>query len=436
MGAVTIAVAVVASLLVMATKPRHGLGIYFALLMLYPSYLSVSLGSVDITVSRIVVTVLLLRVLTDRELAVAFRFKVMDFLVLALFAWGAFALTVTVGAGILENRAGAFMNTVMPYFAARLIVKSRDDLLCFAKWVAVVVIPVAALAVLESATGWSMYLGMKQYSYLGMASGISDQRWGFYRAAGPSMAITFGLCFVAVMPMILSLRKCTDSWKSVSTLSLLAAVGGVLASMSSGPLMCLVVFSGCAVLIYRPAYVKPIIVLFLLALVAAEIGSNRHFYYLIGYLTFSEKTAWYRAKLFEVAVRKLPEYWLLGYGGQDPGWGPLIDERNYTDVCNGYILFAVTQGIPAMLLFSGVLATGIAYMTKVYRTSVLPLLKDAAWYMGSFMVGMIFALWSVGLLGSMEMVFYIVVGVMAAPVFDMDRFGRAALSVPVSRSLK
>jgi hypothetical protein len=241
------------------------------------------------------------------------------------------------------------------------------------------------------------------------------------------MSILLGLCFVAMLPLVLALRKEAGSWGRVGTVATLATVLGTLASMSSGPLLGLVVTLGCAALLLKPALVKPVLGMFLILVVAAEIASNRHFYYLIDYVTLGQSDTWYRARLFEVAMAKLPEYWLLGYGYQDPGWGPLIDQRVYTDVCNGYILAAVTGGVIAALLLMSMIAMAVWKLRKAYRASRDAMLRRTAWYVGSMLLGYAFALWSVGLLGTMQTLFYLMIGIAWAPIFDAARTRTGAI---------
>ena len=65
MQGVTLTIAIILSVLALTLKPRHALVVYLAGLMWYPSFLAVSIGTIDIMVGRIVVVVLLLRCLSN-----------------------------------------------------------------------------------------------------------------------------------------------------------------------------------------------------------------------------------------------------------------------------------------------------------------------------------------------------------------------------------
>jgi hypothetical protein len=226
------------------------------------------------------------------------------------------------------------------------------------------------------------------------------------------------MCFVLLLPILLSLWAQKGPWARSAGLGAVAAVLGAFSSMSSAPLLSLTVFGGSAALILKPSLVKPVLIGLAVMIVAAQIGSNRPVYHLVGYLTFGDSASWYRARLIEVAWQKLPEYWQFGYGFRDPGWGLLIDGRGYTDVCNAYVLLAVRHGVLATLLFAGALASSVARLRKSYRSSSDPAIRKSAWYMGSVMIGVSFGAYAVGLLAAMETILYLLFGMVASPVFE------------------
>jgi len=420
---VTIAVALLGSAMVLILGPVDGLVTYVALYMLYPPYLAVSLGTVSINAHRIVVVVLLCRVLLDHRSRAKSRWTVLDVLLVGSFAAMAVALSLRADLGIvMENRGGAFLDMIVPYVIARSVIHNQQDLVRLAKGLSLVVIPVAVLAVVESVAGWSPYAGLGQFSFLsgGAVGGEGPElRWGLNRAGGAvGGCISFGFCFVVLLPMMLLLVRQRGTWRTIGFIATGSAFAGTISSMSSGPLLGLVASSAAMALSVRPSLAKPALCLVLLAALAAEIGSNRHFYHLVGYVTFSSGTAWYRARLLEVAVGKLPEYWLLGYGFKDPGWGPELDMRGYTDVCNQYILMACRGGGLPVVLFVGALGHALARLRRVFRSGCGDVLKTASWYVGSMVVGMAVAITSAGLLGA-EGLFYAMLGVVGSGAFSV-----------------
>ena len=426
MEQVTIAVAAAGVLLVMWLKPSQGLAVYLASVMFYSTDMFVPVGSLNFTVGRIVVAALLVRTFTVSKSTEPFRWNIIDTLVLLLFAWGAFALMVTVGGvSALENQAGHFMDTVLVYFAARLALRRKADLIALAKAISVLVIILAALGVAESLTSWSPYTRFRILAAARRGRTYSPEpRDGFYRAAGAGgNSIVFGMMFVFLMPPLLTLYRAVPRWRFMAALSLGAAVAGAWSSNSAGPFMFVMTFGACALLIKKPELVKPILVGFLLLCVAAELGSNRRFYHLISYMSLGGAW-WHRARLIDLAIAHIGEYWALGYGWVDPGWGRLIDGRAYTDITNHYILLAVRHGILAPVLFTGVLYGVIARLRRVYLRLAGDPLSDGAWYMASMFVAAAITLWSVGLLGVAGSLFYLFSGIAAGPLFESERIAR------------
>ena len=405
----------------MVLRPVQSLIVYLLVLMLYPSYLAVEIGTAQVTAGRVVGTLLLVRALVGTWHA-RVRLRTLDWLVIGLYGWGTFALLVTEGGfPVIENRVGVLMDMVFPYLAARLIVKDKDDLLTVAKWAAAIVVLLAVLGVVESVSGWSPYAQMKNYAVIKSTGGPVGQRWGLYRAEGPvGLHIAFGMCFVALLPLILTQAR-EQSWKLGWATAVIAAVAGTFSSMSGGPLLCFFVFAVCVGLSWRPTLVKPALILTGLLLLAIEIASTRHFYYVLSRLAFDSRTAWYRARLIDVAFEKLPDYWLLGYGWAKPNWGMEIDMRQLTDILNEYILQAAAYGAMAAVLFVGIIWKSISRLRDAYKWADSALVRKSAWYFGSMVVGFAAALCSVGLLGTAQVLFYTVMGVIGADVFNSVR---------------
>ena len=75
MQGVTLTFALIASLLVITLRPHYALAVFITALLWYPSFLAVSVGTIDILVGRFVVVVLLLRCLCDAERELSYRLQ-------------------------------------------------------------------------------------------------------------------------------------------------------------------------------------------------------------------------------------------------------------------------------------------------------------------------------------------------------------------------
>ncbi len=75
---VTLTIAIAASMLILYLRPVRALAVYLTVLMWYPVYLVISVGTIDISAGRIMVAVLLLKYLADRNLMNRFKWCRLD----------------------------------------------------------------------------------------------------------------------------------------------------------------------------------------------------------------------------------------------------------------------------------------------------------------------------------------------------------------------
>ncbi|GAH66302.1 unnamed protein product, partial [marine sediment metagenome] len=112
----TLAVAVIGTILVLWLRPAKAFVAYITVLFLYPTYLVVGIGTLDIPASRIVVTVLLLRCLANMQLRSRFKWCALDTWVSVYMAVDILVVCLTRPLmPILENRAGFLMDTWFAY---------------------------------------------------------------------------------------------------------------------------------------------------------------------------------------------------------------------------------------------------------------------------------------------------------------------------------
>jgi hypothetical protein len=165
---------------------------------------------------------------------------------------------------------------------------------------------------------------------------------------------------------------------------------------------------------YAKYLVKPLLAVFILGCAAVEIVSNRHFYYVLADFTMDAESGWYRARLIDVAVMKLPEYWRFGYGFADPGWAPLLDGNKRTDGVNDYVVHAILYGLFGLIAYVSVLARAVYNACRCLALSRSPWVRSCAWALASALIGLLFAFWSVSLFGQMITVFYFLLGLHGA----------------------
>jgi hypothetical protein len=419
MQGVTLTVALILSLLVIVLRPKYAFVTYIIGLLWYPAYLAVSIGTIDILVGRFVVAVLLLRCFVDDGIRRKFTWNRLDTLVtLSMVVYvGAYLITqVESLSSTIEGRGGFLMDTWCAYLAARFIVTDRAKLISIIKCISVALIPLAILGVIESVTGWQPFAPLWRFSpWFRGGAFVSEGRFGFARAVGPfSMAIMFGGVFAMFMPLIFYLRHEKRDWRPLAYIISGIALLGALSSMSSGPWIMVIVVIFCLVMERHKQWVKPLFILFVVSCIVIGIASNRPFYHVIAsWANPLGGASWHRAKLIDLAIEHFDEWWKVGYGEKDPGWGPELG-MGLTDVTNQYILNGVRYGILGVIALCAVLAKAFRGLISTYRKMTNPDMKSLCWAFGSLLFSVAVSWISVSFFGQLSTLVYCSLGMIGS----------------------
>ncbi len=418
MESATLSLAILASLLVLLLSPAQAFAAYIITLMVYPTFLVVRVGSLDISAGRIVVAVLLLRCLTSPSLMQKFKWCHLD-------KWVTFSAVVAIAipliswhlplTRVLENRAGRLMDSYFAYIVARFCITDRKSMITAVKWIGIALVPLACLGTIESYTGWQPYSSLRVYCPWDSEVGIPQARYGLYRAVGPfGHPILFGAAFVLFLPFIYSLRHESGYWRTLAYLLCGIAIIGALSSMSSGPWMMVMLTIGCLALEHRKALVKPLTVFTILSCIVVGIISNRAFYHVIAsYANPIGGTGWHRARLIDLAIENFGDWWLVGYGGRDPGWGSSLG-MVWTDITNQYIGAGVTYGMLGVIAICGMLAVAVHMLVRLHQSAKDPVLRSWYWGMGSLIVVLMISFSSCSFFGQTATLFYSTLGMIGS----------------------
>ncbi len=413
---VTLTIAIVASVLILCSRPVRALAVCLTVLMWYPTYLVVTLGTLDISVSRIIVTVLLLMCLANRSLRNQFKWCSLD-------SWVVFYMLVSVIIPCissvtrtfmqsLENRGGFLINSLFVYMIARLCLVDRSAMLVLIKWIAFALVPLALLGIIETTTGWQPFLPLLALCPWGWGRpAVSVSRFGLYRAIGAfPQPILFGSFFAMLLPLVYHLRNVPNYPRILAYLLFGIVIAGVLSSMSGGPLLIMGVAILCIVMERHKHLIKPAIIGFIVCCFFVEFASNRHFHHVfLTRLNPLGGAGYHRARLIDSAIQNFDEWWLVGYRGLDPGWTP-ISATSFTDVTNMFILNGITCGILGVIAFSGMLICGMRDMVRLHNSSNDPGLRSWAWALGSVLLLVIVASIGSNLRGQVQFLFYVILG--------------------------
>ena len=419
MEIVTLLVALVGGVLIFSLAPVYGLAVYLASISWYPSYLTVPLGTVDFTAGRIVIAVVFLNLYLQTDLPGRFTFTTLDKAVLAYFA-----STVVAGAAtapeltaFLVNRAGAFFDEVLPYLAVRMIVRQRQDYLTLLKAIVIIAGPLAILGLYQTLTGINPAgFFLKYHAWKGISSTreyVSENRMGFFRANVTfDVTIMFGMFFAIFAPTCAGLLRNVGANARWWLAGLLLMGVGVFASMSSGPLLTLLL--GIAFLgFYRyRVYRRTAVALILLMCATVEVLSNRHFYNVVDRFTFDSSTAWYRARLFEVAIFEggMAGHWLTGFGFADPGWGMRINMTGTTDMVNHYLFVLCRYGLVGFIPFLVLVVIAWRTLFKGFWGIKSDPDRWLIWCVAASFFAVLLAFFTVSLFGPPTMFFFMLIG--------------------------
>jgi len=413
MESLTLTIAILTSLLVFCTKPVWSLVIYCAVMAWYPSYLTVKLGTIDFSACRIVILAIFTNLFLRTNLLKHYRFIWLDKLVIIYFTAQLIAGAATTPIMILlENRAGAIFDMVLPYFAVRIILKTKEQYLTLLKAVMVVAAPLAILGLYQSITSHNIVGSLKDYAAWETGGQSSTMRYGLYRATVTfSHPIMFGLFFAMFGPV------CVGLFRSVSRNRRLYAVGialmgvGAFSSLSTGPLLAALLAGGFLAFYRWRKNWKPVLTIIIVMCGILEVISNRHFYDVLGDFSLKSSAVWYRSKLVDVALFEggMSGHWITGYGFMDPNWGPKIDGRGISDVVNHYLVILCRYGLVGLIPFLVMIVAAIKKLVQSYNICNTKSNRWLVWCLSAALFGILGAMNSVMLFGAPVTIFYVMV---------------------------
>lgn len=416
MTGVTLATAIILAILVVILRPYYALAVYIAALLWYPNYLTVSVGTIDLTMGRIVVLVLLLRCLAQHQIRSRFIWSRLD-------SWIALSMVVYVGMyyatrslySSIENRGGFVIDTWFAYLAVRFLLTDRVGFVAVVKSIAVSLIIMAVLGVAESVTGWRPFVMLCGDSPAFMHLMTYTLRWGLNRAVGPfGHSILFGCCFAMFLPLIYYLHHQNNHWRTWSYVFSAIVLIGALSSMSSGPWVMVILVIFCLAMEKYASWIKPMLIGFGLLCILITATSNRPFYHVIfDYMDPISGGGWHRAKMIDMAIEHFDEWWLIGYGGRDPGWGENLGMAA-TDITNEFVLAGVEYGVLGMIVLCGTLAAAFHSISSIYKKATDKELRSLCWSLGSVLFSVVAAWMSVSFFGKMRPLFYIILGMIGS----------------------
>jgi len=394
-------------------QPGSALGVIILAMMFWPEYLRIPIAGAEMSVPRIAALLVIFQSFakgTHRNI----NFTNVDVMVLAIWLWTVFATVIANAESYqITQMIGRGLDTVVMYFLARITIRSSKDVLALIFWLALVAVVMGLVGGVESATSRSPYSSMTDYRTWHWIDKDDEYRLGFLRArASTSTHIYFGMAMTVILGMIWACRNYVTN-RLVVQVGLIGAFVAVLSSMSSGPWMGGVLVIVLNTFAVRVKWIKPAIIIIVLASLLMELLSNRHFYNLIDYLALDPHTAWYRTRLLEIAFSRIYEFWLFGVGSSWPHhWAALLDGRDHIDVVNHFVIVALYGGVPATLLYLATHVIGIKLVVRSWQSTSDSRRRNLLFGLAATVVALDFSSMSVGLFGPVLLLSHILLGVM------------------------
>jgi hypothetical protein len=315
----------------------------------------------------------------------------------------------------LENRAGAAFDMVLPYFAVRILIRSKQQYLVLLKGILIIAAPLVIVGLYQCITGDNLMGFLVKYNAWTVNQGyIPTSRLGFYRATVVfSHSIMYGLFFAMFGPVCAGLLKSVKKDKTLYWIGLGLMGVGIFSSMSSGPMLAALLSVSFMALYWCRKYWKPITIAIIVMCGTVEIISNRHFYDVLGDATLNPTTAWYRSRLIDVALFEggMSGHWLTGFGYDvDPGWNASIDGRGHTDMVNHYLLILSRFGLIGFIPFLTMNVMVIKRLVDAYKASIRDSDKWLVWCLSAALFSLGTAFVSVSLFGQPATIYYMMLG--------------------------
>jgi hypothetical protein len=350
------ALALLVAILVTLLPRRMAMMPILAALCFLPTGQSLQIAGLHFYLFRLALLASLTRVLIRGEVR-SIRWCLVDTLV---FWW----LMAFVGFGSLSHpgwasfitMAGTAFDWVSSYIVARSLLRDRNDLLLQIRFLAIMMIPLAAAMIVETVTG------KNAFAVLGGVGEIDVLRDGKVRAQGAFqhsiLAGTFGVTMLPLMIGLIRMRNSSLRWSGIFGSFSAALI--VWAAASSGPFLA-ALGSIAAMCIWRLRHsLRLVLVGLLLIVLMLQAGMNRPVWWLFDSVSpYTGGSGWHRSYIIDAAIQHWDEWWLIGtprtvhWGGYPPAPG----DPNNIDLTNEYIVQGINGGVVTLCLFVAILWT-------------------------------------------------------------------------------
>lgn len=318
-----------------------------------------SLGSVNFSMLRVVVTFAWIRIFTRNQHR-SFKWLRLDYAVLIWSTARVLGFTVLwANSAALVNALGYAYDDIGLYFAFRIFFRGVEDFNRIFKVFAFAFLPLAILLCLERVTG------KDPFWILGGIPEFPEVRQGVIRCQGPFghpiLAGTFGAVW---LPLFVGLWRQGKRNRLIAAIGIFSSTLITLVAGSSGPIGSYVAgIVGLALwgMRYQMRLIRWGMVM---AIVALDLVMKEPVWFIFARIdVFSGSTGWHRANLIDRVIANLSDWWLFGARDIEK-WGIFAG-----DTTNQFIAEGIRAGIFTMALFVWMIVIGFSYLGRAVRAA-------------------------------------------------------------------
>lgn len=352
-----------ASLLILLLPRKRLLAPLLAATLLIPLDQIIVLGPLHWQLMRVILLVGWVRVLATRPAGMPILSGGLNAIDKAILLWTFFSAAAQIlrwhSLAILVNQSGVLYTVFASYFLMRFLIRDHTDAEFAIRVLVGIAMVVAAMMVLEQATG------RNPYAYFG---GVREAvraellaRGQRFRAMGPfNNAILAGVFGATLAPLALALR-----WKGRRAASMAGVLAGsviVVASVSSTPVLTYAAafFGFCLWPLRRN--LRPLRWGLVIALLGLHLLMNAPVWALIQRVNvIGGSSGYHRYVLVDEFLRHWGEWWLIGSKNYSD-WGFLT-----ADVANQYVSVGETAGLLPFVLYLSIFVCAFKYLGRARK---------------------------------------------------------------------
>lgn len=414
----------VVTMLAVLSVPRRWALIPFFLLACLAARQRIVLAGMDFDFIRILIIVGWLRVMMRGEMR-GIRWNSIDMYFALWWAVGSLAfIALYQTSTAFTLQLGQALSVLGGYFLFRILIRQWSDLRAFVRFAAMAAAPIAVLFLIEKTTARNLFAsfgGIPEYTQI---------REGRVRAQGAFAHPILAGCFWASMsPLFFSLWWGKFLDRALAVVGSLSAVFIVYACASSTPIIAMLAAVGSFGLWLARFHMRTIRRAIVAVLIAVEIGSSNHVWHLFVYANLlGGSTGWHRYHLIDAAIRRFPEWMLIGTKST-AHWGYGLD-----DVTNQFVLEGVRGGALALILFITLLTACFSAVGRAWRANSAHVPSMVfAWALGSALFVHLTNFFGVSYFGQITTLLYIHIAAIAGLAPSPHR-KTLALPAPMSRA--